>query len=111
MTRTAGLLGGFLLLVLGACTAPQTARLVQDPGDLPPRAEVAEVPFFAQERYYCGPAALAMVLAWSDLPVTQEDLVPQVYTPGREGSLQSDVLSAARRVDLGHQVLLGHRQA
>ncbi len=97
MSRIARLLGACLLLALGACAAPQTAQLVQDPGDLPPRAEVDEVPFFAQERYYCGPAALAMVLAWSGLPVTQEDLVPQVYTPGREGSLQSDVLTAARR--------------
>ncbi len=97
MSRVTGLLGAFLLLALGACAGPQTAQLVQDPGDLPPRAEVAEVPFYAQERYYCGPAALAMVLTWSGLPVTQEDLVPQVYTPGREGSLQNDVLTAARR--------------
>ena len=97
MSRAARLLGALLLLALGACAAPQTAQLVQDPGDLPPRAEVADVPFFAQERYYCGPASLAMVLAWSGLPVTQEDLVPQVYTPGREGSLRSDVLAAARR--------------
>jgi tetratricopeptide (TPR) repeat protein len=97
VNRTARLLGALLLLALGACAAPQTTRLVQDPGDLPPRAEVAEVPFFPQERYQCGPAALAMVLAWSGLPVTQEDLVPQVYTPEREGSLRSDVLAAARR--------------
>ena len=68
MSRAARLLGALLLLALGACAAPQTAQLVQDPGDLPPRAEAAEVPFFAQERYYCGPAALAMVLAWSESP-------------------------------------------
>ena len=97
MSCAARLLGALLLLALGACAAPQTAQLVQDPGDLPPRAEVADVPFFAQERYYCGPASLAMVLAWSGLPVTQEDLVSQVYTPEREGSLQNDVLAAARR--------------
>jgi tetratricopeptide (TPR) repeat protein len=83
--RCVGLVGAVLLLLaLAACAAPQTARLVQEPGDLPPRAEVAEV-------------ALAMVLAWSGLPVTQDDLVPQVYTPEREGSLRSDVLGAARR--------------
>lgn len=38
-----------------------------------------------------------MVLAWSGLPVTQEDLVPQVYTPGKKGTLRSDVLGAAHR--------------
>jgi hypothetical protein len=47
VSRAAGLLGAHLLLALGACAAPQTVRLVQDPGELPPRAEVAEVPFFA----------------------------------------------------------------
>jgi tetratricopeptide (TPR) repeat protein len=95
--RGAGLVSAILLLALSACATPQTARLVTEPGDLPSKAEVAEVPFFPQERYYCGPAALAMVLAWSGLPVTQDDLVSQVYTPQREGSLRSDVLAAARR--------------
>lgn len=89
--------GAVLALLLAACAGPQTMQLVKDPGALPPRAEVENVPFFPQERYYCGPAALAMVLAWSGLPVTQDDLVPQVYTPKREGSLQSDVLTGARR--------------
>lgn len=92
--RIAGLLA---LVMLAACAAPQTSRLIEHRGDLPLRAEVASVPFFPQEDYYCGPAALATVLAWSDLPVIQEDLVGQVYTPGRKGSLRSDVVSAARR--------------
>jgi tetratricopeptide (TPR) repeat protein len=86
-----------LLLGLAGCAAPQATRLIEAPGALPPRAEIAKVPFYPQERYYCGPAALAMVLAWSGLSVTQDDLVAQVYTPGKEGSLRSDVLSAARR--------------
>ena len=89
--------GALLLTLLGACAAPQSSRLVAKPGALPPRAEVAEVPFFPQERFYCGPAALAMSLAWSGLPVTQEEIAAQVYTPGREGTLRSDLLSAVRR--------------
>ena len=55
------------------------------------------MPFFPQEKYYCGPAALAMVLSWSGLPVTQEEIAAQVYTPGREGTLQSDMVAGARR--------------
>lgn len=90
-------LGLMLSLLLIGCAMPQTASLVESPGDLPVRAEVASVPFFPQERYYCGPAALAMALAWSGLTVTQDDLVSQVYTPGKEGSLQADILAAARR--------------
>lgn len=58
---------------------------------------MTEVPFFPQEQYFCGPAALATVLAWSGLDVTQDDLVSQVYTPGRQGTLRSDVVAAARR--------------
>lgn len=38
-----------------------------------------------------------MVLAWSGLPVTQDDLVTEVYTPARQGTLRTDVLAAARR--------------
>ena len=92
------LLAAALLVSATACaTTEQTAQLLNDPGGLPPRAMVDGVPFFAQERYYCGPAAVAMVLAWTGLPVTQDDLVPQVYTPGREGTLQPDVITALRR--------------
>ncbi len=85
------------LILLGGCTAPQTMALLEAPGALPVRAEIQEVPFFPQKRYYCGPAALAMALAWTGLPVTTDDLVPQVYTPGKEGTLAADMVSAARR--------------
>ncbi|MHA1523472.1 MAG: PA2778 family cysteine peptidase [Alphaproteobacteria bacterium] len=64
---------------------------------LPVRAELTSVPFFPQEALFCGPAALAMALAWSGLPLTQSDVADQVFTPGRGGTLRSDVLAAARR--------------
>lgn len=86
-----------LFLGLAACSTIQTQRIVENREQLPLKAEVAEVPFFPQERYHCGPAALAMVLAWSGLPVTQNDLVSEVYTPARQGTLRSDVVAAARR--------------
>ncbi len=89
--------GALLLWVLAGCATPGLDRLSADPGDLPPRAEVAAVPFFPQQRFYCGPAALATVLTWSGLTVTQEDLVEQVYTPGKQGTFRSDILAAARR--------------
>ena len=57
-----------ILSALAACATPQTDRLLDDPAALPPRAEVAGVPFFPQEDYWCGPAALAMPLAWAVLP-------------------------------------------
>lgn len=64
---------------------------------LPATAEVSAVPFFAQEDYQCGPAALAMALSWGGLSVKPDALVEQVYSPARQGSLPSDMIAAARR--------------
>ena len=88
---------GCLLLALAACSAPQSVALRDAPGDLPPRVALERVPFFPQEDYYCGPAALAMALVWAGEDTTPEALVPEVYTPGREGTLRTDILAAARR--------------
>lgn len=91
------LIAVLLLTGLAACAAPQTTEFLEAPGDLPRRAEVASVPFFPQDALYCGPAALAMTLAWSGLEATPATVGPQVYTPGREGTLAPDMLAAARR--------------
>lgn len=92
--------GGLLLvcaLLAGCATPPQTARLAARPADLPARVELAHVPFFPQDAYQCGPAALATVLAAAGVPATPEALVPQVYLPARRGSLQLELMAAARR--------------
>jgi hypothetical protein len=73
---------------------------------LPPRAEIASVPFFAQEDYQCGPAALAMALSYAGKTVTPDALVEQVYVPDRQGSLQAEMLATARR-----QGMVAHRLA
>ncbi len=86
-----------LAAALGGCVAPETRAVLEAPGALGPRAQVASVPFFPQQRYHCGPAAIAMALAWSGLPVTSDQMAPEVYTPGREGTLAADMVSAARR--------------
>ncbi len=67
------------------------------PENLPARHELTAVPFFPQEKYQCGPAALAMAINHSGLPLQPEDLVDEVYTPSRKGSLQVAVIAAARR--------------
>src|SRR3982750_3125163 len=94
---TAGFI--FLSALLSGCSfiAPQTYALKEStPGDLQPRAELTEVPFFPQEDYYCGPSALAMVLTAAGAKVTPEQLVEHVYLPGRKGSLQVEMLATAR---------------
>jgi tetratricopeptide (TPR) repeat protein len=62
-----------------------------------PEAELAATPFFAQEQYQCGPAALAMALGAAGFNVQPDALVSQVYLPAREGSLQVEMLASARR--------------
>ena len=84
--------------MLAGCATPQVAGLHAQPDPaLPPRAEIASVPFFPQEDYQCGPAALAMVLRYAGVETSPEALLKQVYLPGREGSLQAEMLSGARR--------------
>jgi tetratricopeptide (TPR) repeat protein len=88
----------FTAALLGGCATPQVAALLDKPDPaLPPRAELASVPFFPQEEYQCGPAALAAVLSHDGLPATPESLLSQVYVPDRQGSLQAEMLAAARR--------------
>ncbi|XXJ18051.1 PA2778 family cysteine peptidase [Desulfovibrio caledoniensis] len=58
---------------------------------------VPDVPFYPQEEYQCGPAALAMAMTWSGLRAAPEDLTAEVYTPASKGSIQPDMITAARR--------------
>jgi tetratricopeptide (TPR) repeat protein len=94
--------GVFVLTVLlNGCASllfPQTAAFRDaQPADLRERVELDEVPFFPQTEYQCGPAALATVLSHFKVKVTPDDLVGQVYLPERKGSLQVEMLAAARR--------------
>jgi tetratricopeptide (TPR) repeat protein len=78
---------------------PQTdALLASPPADLPARVELDAVPFFPQTPYHCGPAALATVLVHAGYrDVTPEALADRLFLPAREGSLQLEMLAAARR--------------
>jgi len=99
--RSARLIAGvFVLAALSGCASlvPQTRELARGvPQGLPERVELTQVPFFPQSEYQCGPAALATVLAAAGARVTADELVPQVYLPSRKGSLQVEMLAAARR--------------
>lgn len=61
-----------------------------------PAVELSQVPFFPQDEYQCGPAALAMVLTNGGLTTTPQALKDRVYLPDRQGSLQTEMLAAAR---------------
>jgi len=59
--------------------------------------ELSGIAFFPQQAYQCGPAALATVLDTSGIAVHPDELVPALYIPERQGTLQVELLAAARR--------------
>ncbi len=84
---------------LVGCVTParQTETLLASPGNLPASYLIENVEFIDQSAGYCGPATLTMALRWAGKAVTVAEIAPQVYTPGFNGSLQTDLISASRR--------------
>ncbi|TNF59079.1 MAG: tetratricopeptide repeat protein [Burkholderiales bacterium] len=100
LPRTPALAGVLLCaaLLTGCAAPPQTRALAQDwPTGLPAAADLAHVPFVAQDDHLCGPASLSMVAQAAGLDLGMQELTPQVYLPGRQGALQVEMLAAARR--------------
>jgi hypothetical protein len=79
----------------GCAVSPPLAEGL--PAGMPRSVELAGTPFFPHDEYQCGPAALATVLRASGVATSPDDLKPQVYVPGRRGSLQAELIGAARR--------------
>jgi tetratricopeptide (TPR) repeat protein len=88
-----------VLLTIGGCTSNPTANIASSltGTNLPCALELSETPFFAQEAYQCGPAALATILVASGLQLTPEELTAKIFLPQRQGSLQLELISATRR--------------
>lgn len=85
-----------LLAGLAGCAA--SPPLAEGLSPQAPRSiELGATPFFPQEEYQCGPAALAMLLRASGVEIEPQALTPQVFIPGRLGSLQAELIAAARR--------------
>ncbi len=93
---SARLLAGVLfpLLFLVACS--HTLPRAELPDELPQQFELTNTPFFAQQRYQCGPAALAMVLGQRGVAITPDELVAKVYLPERQGSVAPEMVATAR---------------
>lgn len=89
-----------LFLCLAGCAltpARQTEFLLQNHPDLPGARRIEPVRFIEQADNFCGPATLAMAMDFAGKPVPVEELASQVFTPGKEGSMQQDMLGGARR--------------
>lgn len=99
----AGVLALWAALSLTGCATPQVSQLQQDypvtaaAPSLPVRAALEGVPFFPQDDYQCGPAALATLARHAGVTVRPVELTAQVYVPGRQGAFTVEMLAAARR--------------
>ncbi|MEO6022510.1 MAG: PA2778 family cysteine peptidase [Burkholderiales bacterium] len=98
--KRARLLAGVLLIAItlaGCSTLDSTALIKRPPENLPLQVELKYVPFFPQEEYQCGPAALATALKAKGRDVTPNEVAKQVFLPNRKGSLQVEMRAATRR--------------
>lgn len=89
-----------LLLVAGmtgCATSKQSRELLKNPPDIPRQVQLSNTPFINQSEGYCGPATLAMAMQAAGKQVDMNELAPQVYTPANKGTLQEDMIGAARR--------------
>ncbi len=92
----------FLPLIWFGCVtrAVQTEALLANPGNLPFTSEITEVKFIDQSVGYCGPATLTMAMQWAGKNISVDEVAKQIYIPGFQGSLQSDLIGASRRQGL-----------
>ncbi|RVU34412.1 peptidase C39 [Rheinheimera riviphila] len=90
-----------LLLVLGGCqTPPQTQQLKTDPPDIARQQLIANVPFFPQQQFFCGPTTLSEVAGFYGLHKSPNTIAPSTFIPGREGTLQIEMVAATRQLGL-----------
>jgi tetratricopeptide (TPR) repeat protein len=95
VTRGAPVIAALAVALAGCAASPPLADGL--PASAPRSIELSSTPFFPQEDYQCGPAALATLLVASGVDVTPEALAPEVYLPERQGSLSLELIGAARR--------------
>jgi tetratricopeptide (TPR) repeat protein len=85
-----------LCLLLQACsTLPQH----QLPNNIAAQSQL-DVPFIAQQQYYCGPAALAEVAHFYGIDADQQSLAKQLFIPGKKGSLAIEMQASTRRLGM-----------
>jgi hypothetical protein len=87
---------------LAGCAAPQASAMREALRSEPIagvalRTRLDGVPFHPQLEYHCGPASLAMVMSAAGHHVHPDTLAAHVFVPARQGSLQPEMLAAARR--------------
>ncbi|MBI2080370.1 MAG: peptidase C39 family protein [candidate division NC10 bacterium] len=101
--RQAPLLAGLFLLV--ACARPSAEAVRAAVAAAPTAGALLAVPFFPQEEFQCGPAAMASLLAYWGRPADPEAIAEAIYLPRLQGTLSLDLLLYAERRGLTARLL------
>ncbi len=59
---------------------------------------IENVPFVKQKDWFCGPAAMASVMRFYGLNISQDEIAKEVFTPKLKGALISDMEYYAREM-------------
>lgn len=78
----------------------QAEKWTQQAAALKPEMTSLDVPFFKQEQYNCGPAALACVYNFFGIKQNPEDISKRIYNRKQKGSLNLKLLIDAREQGL-----------
>ncbi len=94
-----------LLILLTGCSSIANLSGESDAAGFEPTielhtVELNDVPFFPQEAWQCGPAALATVISAAGRAVEPADLEPLLFIEDRKGTLQVELRGATRRLGL-----------
>ncbi len=99
-TLQASLLAGLLLGLTACQTPPQTKQLLAAPPAIAGQHVIAQVPFYPQQAFFCGPTTLAEVANFHGLNTSPEHIAPNTFTPALEGTLQIEMAAATRQLGM-----------
>jgi len=84
------------MLLTALATGCATPPAPTPEADVADTLELRGVPFHAQEKYQCGPAATATAIGDLGIDIAPEELIDEVYVPERQGSLPPEIRAAIR---------------
>jgi ABC-type bacteriocin/lantibiotic exporter with double-glycine peptidase domain len=84
----------FALLFICSCTPMSSIPLSSDV------QSIENVPFYSQEAYQCGPAALAGVLNYWGVAVTPQEIAEEIFSTSARGTLNIDMVLYAQNKGL-----------
>ena len=85
-----------LLIGVTGCASLSSVEKRADADGATGTVLIEGVPFFPQEKHYCGPASLAAVMSYYGFTVSQEEVAEETYLPNLQGTLPLDLLLYAK---------------